>query len=267
MSDLFAKIYHSDVIDRIPEIGHVATIVYLVLARHADKDGYCWPGVDTIAVEGGMSPRSVSNGTAILTKAGMVTKHKRTASTGATQSNGYRLAPHIPVESDAAPPSTSCMGRVQEVQGEGASDAGPPCTKRRTKKIQLRRTIEEEPLKKKDASLDIVFPDWIGDTPEVRAAITDWVDYKIGRRQKYKDPAGQMSRLLRSTEDGQPKFQSATIFIESVNNSIAANWAGCHPPKGNSGNGRPTQTRLGFDHKTGTPGDLAQPFRDREVDG
>ena len=69
------------------------------------------------------------------------------------------------------------------------------------------------------------------DTPEVRAALADWMEYKRKRGQAYKDPAGQLSRLLKKPEySGEPE-----TFCAAVDHSIASNYAGCYPaPKGGS---------------------------------
>jgi hypothetical protein len=73
------------------------------------------------------------------------------------------------------------------------------------------------------------------DTPAVRQALTDWLDYKQKRREAYKDPARQLTRLLAFFND----TATTETFIKAVDHSIASNYAGCFPPKGN--HGKPNQ--------------------------
>lgn len=153
MSDLFAKIYHTDVIDRIPEIGHMATIVYLVLARHADKDGVCWPSLNTIGTEGKMSQRSVSNGIRALELAGLIAKENRTAKTGGDQSNRYTLSPHEPVEPDTHPGSTRYPRGLHQIPTPIAPDTHGGSTRYPLRRTNEEEPIEEEPLKQKSRAL------------------------------------------------------------------------------------------------------------------
>ena len=96
----------------------------------------------------------------------------------------------------------------------------------------------EEGKEKRVAAADFTFPDWIQDGPEIRTAIAEWIQHRANRKPAYSDPAGQISKLLKSKEDGQIKFKDAATFIEAVDHSIASNYGGCFVPKGNSGNGK-----------------------------
>lgn len=51
----FEKIYRSD-------LSHRARAVYMYLKDRADSNGSCWPGINTIAVELGLSRSTVKEG-------------------------------------------------------------------------------------------------------------------------------------------------------------------------------------------------------------
>ena len=89
-------------------------------------------------------------------------------------------------------------------------------------------TIKKKPLYPLD---EITYPDGM-DTPAVRQAIVEWLDYKRARGQAYKQPAKQMGTLLASKLfDGL-----AERFIAGVAHGIGNNYAGCFPPGETSGN-------------------------------
>lgn len=91
---------------------------------------------------------------------------------------------------------------------------------------------------------DIAFPEGF-DAPEVRKAVTEWLDYKRKRGETYKSPARQMGLLLKIKDEGQRRFPAPVAFIAAVEHSIANNYSGCYPPKGShgqSGRQRPVDT-------------------------
>ena len=54
----FEKIYRSD-------LSHRARAVYMYLKDRADSNGSCWPGINTIAVELGLSRSTVNPGSGV----------------------------------------------------------------------------------------------------------------------------------------------------------------------------------------------------------
>ena len=62
--------------ERLPEIGRAAC-AYIVLARHASRDGECFPSQKTIAEALGVSGRSVREYLTILKDAGLIQRQRR----------------------------------------------------------------------------------------------------------------------------------------------------------------------------------------------
>ena len=88
MTDL-KKLYQSDLPNR-------AIAVYLYLRGRANKEGFCWPAVPTMARELKMSESTVRRGVRDLQKAGFVTVEERFRWTHADSSNKYVLLGHSP---------------------------------------------------------------------------------------------------------------------------------------------------------------------------
>jgi hypothetical protein len=89
------------------------------------------------------------------------------------------------------------------------------------------------PARETVASDGLEYPDGM-DTPEVRAAIDEWLEHKRSRRQSYKTAKPLEMLLEQFARDGP------SIFVLSVKHSIAMNYQGVFPPKGSS-NDRPRQ--------------------------
>jgi hypothetical protein len=120
--------------------------------------------------------------------------------------------------------------RKKSVRKVSASHADKKRT-REEKRREEKSTKKDPPIVPQD---EIDFPDGM-DTPEVRSAITEWSDYKRTRGETYKKPALQIGKLLAG-------FASPADFVAAVNNSIAQNYAGCFPPKGNNHGTQPVQS-------------------------
>lgn len=87
--------------------------------------------------------------------------------------------------------------------------------------ISVSTSVEEPPTPFDFEGVE--FPDGM-DTSEVRQAIRDWLEYKRKRKEPYKDPADQITRLLRL-----PKFGGDPgVFVASVDLSIVSEWQGVH---------------------------------------
>ena len=80
----FEKIYRSD-------LSHRARAVYMYLKDRADSNGSCWPGINTIAVELGLSRSTVKRALAELCREELIAKLPRQRSNGGCTSNLYRL--------------------------------------------------------------------------------------------------------------------------------------------------------------------------------
>ena len=73
------------------ELSHRAKLVYIFLKDHADKDGTCWPGINTIAAGVSLSRSTVKRALNDLVNAGLVEKSKRWRENGSASSNLYRV--------------------------------------------------------------------------------------------------------------------------------------------------------------------------------
>ena len=73
------------------ELSHRAKLVYIYLKDHADKDGTCWPGINTIAAGVSLSRSTVKRALEDLVRAGLVTKERRWRGNGSLTSNLYQI--------------------------------------------------------------------------------------------------------------------------------------------------------------------------------
>lgn len=68
-----------------------AKLVLLALADHANDDGKCWPGIETVAKKCGISRIAVINNISKLRKSGFVNSERRYTEEGRRTSNVYTL--------------------------------------------------------------------------------------------------------------------------------------------------------------------------------
>lgn len=71
------------------ELSHRAKAVYIYLKDHANKEGTCWPGINTIAAGLNLSRSTVKRALNDLINAGLVEKSKRWRENGSLSSNLY----------------------------------------------------------------------------------------------------------------------------------------------------------------------------------
>ncbi len=76
------------------ELGPRAKAVYIYLKDHANKQGTCWPGINTIAAGVSLSRSTVKRALEALVKAGLVEKSSRWRENGSLTSNLYRVKHH-----------------------------------------------------------------------------------------------------------------------------------------------------------------------------
>ncbi len=72
----------------------VMKLPYIYLKDHANKQGTCWPGINTIAAGVILSRSTVKRALADLAKAGLVEKASRWRENGSLTSNLYRVKHH-----------------------------------------------------------------------------------------------------------------------------------------------------------------------------
>jgi DNA-binding GntR family transcriptional regulator len=80
----YSIIYTSD-------LGHRARSVYMYLRDHADKEGRCWPGIQTIAAELRLSRSTVKRALSELCREGLIVKAPRWRENGSYTSNLYQI--------------------------------------------------------------------------------------------------------------------------------------------------------------------------------
>lgn len=73
------------------ELSHRARVVYIYLKDHANQQGTCWPGINTIAAGLGLSRSTVKRALDDLVKVGLVEKSSRWRENGSLSSNRYRI--------------------------------------------------------------------------------------------------------------------------------------------------------------------------------
>lgn len=73
------------------ELNARAKAVYICLKDHANKEGICWPGINTIAADLSLSRSTVKRALRDLVKAGMIEKTNRWRENGSLTSNLYLI--------------------------------------------------------------------------------------------------------------------------------------------------------------------------------
>lgn len=73
------------------ELSHRAKAVYIYLKDHANKEGTCWPGINTIAAGVSLSRSTVKRAMDDLVRAGLVEKSHRWRENGSLTSNLYQI--------------------------------------------------------------------------------------------------------------------------------------------------------------------------------
>ena len=73
------------------ELSHRAKTVYIYLKDHSNKEGTCWPGINTIATGLNLSRSTVKRALEDLVKVGLVEKSSRWRENGSLSSNLYRI--------------------------------------------------------------------------------------------------------------------------------------------------------------------------------
>lgn len=104
--------------------------VYAVLAKHANKDGICWPSMKRLEESLGWSDNRIRPALKKLIAAGLVSIEKRQLN-GMDQSNAYRLQTNVQVSRDRTAVSRS--GAL----GIPPQDSGYPATGHELKPIEL----------------------------------------------------------------------------------------------------------------------------------
>ena len=71
------------------ELPHRAKAVYMYLKDRSNRSGECWPGINTIAADLGLSRSTVKRAVRDLTQRGFLKKEPRYRENGSNSSNLY----------------------------------------------------------------------------------------------------------------------------------------------------------------------------------
>lgn len=73
------------------ELPHRAKAVYMYLKDRSSRSGECWPGINTIAADLGLSRSTVKRAVRDLTQRGFLQKEQRYRENGSNSSNLYMV--------------------------------------------------------------------------------------------------------------------------------------------------------------------------------
>lgn len=224
------------VTDRIGELGPAAYCIYGIIGSHDYCRGESYPSQRRIRALTRFGHTTIVEAIDRLESIGLIEVIRLSG-----RRNTYRiLAVPEALPSQERPEQEALPSRERGDPQPGAerSPAGNGAlpSRERNKKNLRRRTEEDKPKKKKTDPLEgIQWPEGM-DTAEVRASLLEWIEYKRVRKQAYKQPAQQLSKLLKN-------YSTPAELIDAVEHSIGNNFSGVYPPKGNqSGQGRNSET-------------------------
>ena len=73
------------------ELPHRAKAIYMYLKDRSNRTGECWPGINTIAADLGLSRSTVKRAIRDLTQRGLLKKEQRYRENGSNSSNLYMV--------------------------------------------------------------------------------------------------------------------------------------------------------------------------------
>lgn len=202
-------------LDRLSELGR-AISVYLVLARHVDANGECFPGHETISIATGLPPRTVRQYLTDLEKAGLIQRRRR------RRGNVVFTLPEMRALSktgNGLPVKESLTGSFQHQDRQKTTvktGNGLP-TEVNT------RTKPQNQTKVRGYAAGIEIPDSL-DTDSFKSAWADWLAYRRERRLTTTERTvkAQLANLAAWGE---------TAAVEAIRDSIANGWQGLFRPK------------------------------------
>lgn len=195
-------------LDAVPEIGRAAFVVFCAMAKHADADGKCWPGITTLQKLSGCCRQTVVDAIDALERIGFVQvqRSERTPDAKTLDNNRYL----IPSLTTRLPQSNQQTTLVQSVdQGWSNQQTGTIPSK-------------QKPRNKKASIDSIPIPSEI-DTPAFREA---WATFSTHRSELTKPltPTAAGMALKRLAEMGEPRA------IAAIEHTIEKGWQGIREP-------------------------------------
>lgn len=158
---------------KIADVGPLAFSVYCVLAKHAGRDGYCWPSFSRLAALCGATRRGVQKAIARLVQENMILKEKRADTHGGLTSNRYRVLALTP-QGPGEPEDPRVVNQTTLPYGTTVHQGGEPKNPRVVNQEhqepdplnQTQRTRPKEPYPRKGSAASPPAP--------TRGEVCDW---------------------------------------------------------------------------------------------
>ncbi|MCX7429060.1 MAG: helix-turn-helix domain-containing protein [Planctomycetia bacterium] len=234
--------------DRLAEVGRAAC-VYLVLAKHCNEAGECWPGQETIEHDAGLSGKPVRKFLRVLEAAGLIERKKR------FHDSAIYFLPHIVKTGTPVPFHGESNGSFEQVKRDfSTSQTGLPGLMKRDPCPEELDPGTKPRKKSAPAAPESVPPDglvalirgWndLGPTivakgngarldPPSRAVLAGW--RRVERDPELRQALADVPRLLAAIGGarfchGQGWFTLPWIFGRNKNGELNAGrlLAGCH---------------------------------------
>ena len=209
------------IVDRLPEIDGTALKVYLVLARHANAEGNCWPSVERIGIMAGLQRRAVQLGLRRLKDAGLI--EQSTANGKATTYSLRGARPCAPNRTRGAPQCTP--GRTTVRRG------APQCRRRahdgapRTTPMNYTNELHQKNKAHGKAAAAVEIPSEL-DSADFREAWERWEQHRK-EIKKTLTPSTTAAQLRKLATWGVLRA------VAAIEHSIEKGWQGIFEPSSN----------------------------------
>lgn len=194
-----------------------AKCVLIVLANRANGGDTCWPSLDRISYESGVSKRTVQNAIAALENLRLIEKNPNGRGNIYTLQMAHVLpqTQELPQTNDAPPAMTDAPPAMTDASG--ASTDAPPATK--PKGNQKNR---KEP---KEAPPD--FQELIsGFSTPLQTACRAWHDYKQSAAPSKRLKPGSWPPFISQVRNKVENYGERAM-IDAIETAMASGWAGC----------------------------------------
>jgi len=219
MTRRFRKMYN-DILSRA-DLTATAKLVYSVLADRQGENGYCWPGIRTLAKDIGASKGAVERAVNRLEAAGLITANRGNKG----YNNKYVITvpetETLPAHEGVPKTSVGCPRNDAPTVPKTGTEVSPKRVRNQTKQLDSKKQTKES---------DVVVPDHLKDIwPE-------WVQYRKELEKPLTPTA--IKRQLASLAKEQP-----AMAVRMIEQSITNGWQGLFTVAGPLGTPKP-------DHKT-----------------
>lgn len=203
--------------------------VLLALGTYCDRDGWCWPAMQSVADRVGVTRQAVQQHIRDLEALGYVQTKGRVRGDGGQTSNAYRVIfdADLPPEFDRATPPQAELAptppQAQSLHPPQALELAPPASSRAcTKNVPM------------NVPLNAPLPDWLP-----KDAWDQWVGYRSRELRKPLRPQ-LAERQIQQLAEFMAQGDDPSAVIQQ---SMRAGWTGLFPLKGRR---KQTGDRSGF---------------------